>query len=101
MRTFPGTTSWPPKRFTPSRCAFESRPLRVEPAPFFDAKSWRSKKNIARELYQTEPRARNLAAVTSWRPAGAVGVRRRRAIAATARARRARAVRRVVREGFG
>src|SRR5690242_19118036 len=35
----PALTSWPPKRLTPSRCAFESRPLRVEDAPFLCAMS--------------------------------------------------------------
>src|ERR1035437_408567 len=29
----PACTAVPPKVFTPSRCAFESRPLRVEPPP--------------------------------------------------------------------
>src|SRR5579871_3142148 len=48
----PAVTFSPPKRLTPRRCAFESRPLRVEPAPFFEAKSWRSKRNIAGLLYQ-------------------------------------------------
>src|SRR4051794_40866214 len=33
----PALTSWPPKRFTPSRWAFESRPLREELAPFLCA----------------------------------------------------------------
>src|ERR1700682_5930154 len=49
----PGMTSSPPKRLTPRRCALESRPLRVEPAPFLDANSWRSKRNIAARSYQT------------------------------------------------
>jgi hypothetical protein len=31
----PALTVWPLKRFTPSRCAFESRPLRDDLAPFF------------------------------------------------------------------
>src|ERR687893_495487 len=35
----PALTSWPPKRLTPRRCAFESRPLRVEDAPFLCAMS--------------------------------------------------------------
>src|SRR3954471_445338 len=30
----PALTSWPPKRFTPSRWEFESRPFRVDDAPF-------------------------------------------------------------------
>src|SRR3954454_15419980 len=33
----PALTVWPPKRFTPRRCALESRPLRVELAPFLCA----------------------------------------------------------------
>src|SRR6187431_754320 len=33
----PARTFWPPKRFTPSRWALESRPLRVELAPFLCA----------------------------------------------------------------
>src|SRR6478609_5758866 len=33
----PARTFWPPNRFTPRRCAFESRPLRVELAPFLCA----------------------------------------------------------------
>src|SRR4051812_21757 len=39
MRISPAFTTWPPKRFTPRRCAFESRPLRVELAPFLCAMS--------------------------------------------------------------
>src|SRR5690606_769361 len=35
----PALTVWPPKRLTPSRCALESRPLRVELAPFLCAMS--------------------------------------------------------------
>src|SRR5919112_228657 len=35
----PALTSWPPKRLTPRRCALESRPLRVEDAPFLCAMS--------------------------------------------------------------
>src|SRR5579884_2501303 len=48
----PARTCWPPNFLTPRRWAFESRPLRVEPAPFLDAKSWRSKRNIAAIPYQ-------------------------------------------------
>src|SRR5690606_33495505 len=33
----PALTTWPPKRFTPRRCALESRPLRVDDAPFLCA----------------------------------------------------------------
>ena len=33
-RISPALTSWPPYRFTPSRCAAESRPLRELDAPF-------------------------------------------------------------------
>src|SRR3954447_16591526 len=35
----PAFTTWPPKRFTPRRCAFESRPLRDDEAPFLCAMS--------------------------------------------------------------
>src|SRR5215831_1035782 len=38
----PAFTCWPPKRLTPSRCAFESRPLRLEDAPFLCAMSCQS-----------------------------------------------------------
>src|SRR3954464_15653218 len=30
----PPVTTWPAKTFTPRRCAWESRPLRLEPSPF-------------------------------------------------------------------
>src|SRR6202051_2262036 len=33
----PALTTWPPNRLTPSRCAFESRPLRLDDAPFLCA----------------------------------------------------------------
>src|SRR5919202_5239876 len=33
----PALTTWPPKRFTPRRCALESRPLREDEAPFLCA----------------------------------------------------------------
>src|SRR6201996_1294435 len=33
----PALTGWPPKRFTPSRCALLSRPLRLDDAPFLCA----------------------------------------------------------------
>src|SRR5687768_12458034 len=39
----PALTSWPPKRFTPSRWAFESRPFRVDDAPFLCAISQNSR----------------------------------------------------------
>src|SRR3954465_8407585 len=35
----PALTTWPPKRFTPSRWALESRPLREDEAPFLCAMS--------------------------------------------------------------
>ena len=35
----PAFTSWPPNRLTPSRCELESRPFRVEDAPFLCAMS--------------------------------------------------------------
>src|SRR5262245_58547561 len=33
----PAITDSPPKRFTPRRCALESRPFRLEPTPFLCA----------------------------------------------------------------
>src|SRR5690606_41170271 len=36
-RISPALTNWPPKRLTPRRWALESRPFRVELAPFFVA----------------------------------------------------------------
>src|SRR5918993_2563691 len=36
-RIVPAVTSWPPWRLTPSRLAAESRPLRLEDAPFLCA----------------------------------------------------------------
>src|ERR1700693_3434011 len=36
-RIEPPVTSCPPKRLTPRRCEFESRPLREEPCPFLCA----------------------------------------------------------------
>src|SRR4051794_13461835 len=38
-RISPALTCWPPNRFTPSRWELESRPLRVEDAPFLCAMS--------------------------------------------------------------
>src|SRR5947209_12286854 len=38
-RISPALTCWPPNRFTPSRCAAESRPLRELEAPFLCAMS--------------------------------------------------------------
>src|ERR1700722_4932284 len=38
----PALTFWPPKRFTPSRCALLSRPLRLDGAPFLCAMSCQS-----------------------------------------------------------
>src|SRR3954466_4356575 len=39
MRISPALTTWPPKRFTPRYCAFESRPFLEELAPFLCAMS--------------------------------------------------------------
>src|SRR5262245_29334500 len=36
-RMLPAVTNWPPKRFTPSICGLESRPLRELPTPFLCA----------------------------------------------------------------
>src|SRR5205807_692971 len=36
-RISPPLTAWPANVFTPSRCALESRPLRLEPRPFLCA----------------------------------------------------------------
>src|ERR1700693_4783170 len=56
---FPAMTGSPPKRLMPRRWAFESRPFRVEPAPFFEAKSWRSKRNMTGLSIQGPLRRRN------------------------------------------
>jgi hypothetical protein len=37
MMIDPPVMSWPPKAFTPSRCAFESRPFVELPPPFLCA----------------------------------------------------------------
>jgi hypothetical protein len=37
IKIVPAWTSWPPKRFTPSRCPCESRPFTDEPPPFLCA----------------------------------------------------------------
>src|SRR3954463_16651927 len=43
----PAFTTWPPKRFTPRRCAFESRPLREDEAPFLCAMSASALRDVA------------------------------------------------------
>src|SRR3712207_3657138 len=43
----PALTTWPPKRFTPRRCAFESRPLRDDEAPFLCAMSASALRDVA------------------------------------------------------
>src|SRR3954471_24811479 len=43
----PALTTWPPKRFTPRRWEFESRPFLVEAAPFLCAIS-----SVLREIRQ-------------------------------------------------
>src|SRR5919199_3823474 len=43
----PALTTWPPKRFTPSRCALESRPLREDEAPFLCAISASALRDVA------------------------------------------------------
>src|SRR3712207_5308925 len=43
----PALTIWPPKRFTPRRCAFESRPLRDDEAPFLCAMSASALRDVA------------------------------------------------------
>src|SRR5215204_1736419 len=43
----PALTTWPPKRFTPRRCAFESRPLRDDEAPFLCAMSSSALRDVA------------------------------------------------------
>jgi len=48
MMIEPPVTSWPPKAFTPSRCAFESRPFVELPPPFLCA--------IAQSLLKFRPR---------------------------------------------
>src|SRR3954471_2369912 len=43
----PAFTTWPPKRLTPRRCAFESRPLREDEAPFLCAMSASALRDVA------------------------------------------------------
>src|SRR5215212_4008808 len=43
----PAFTTWPPKRFTPRRWAFESRPLRDDEAPFLCAMSGSALRDVA------------------------------------------------------
>src|SRR3712207_9319690 len=43
----PALTTWPPKRFTPRRWAFESRPLREDEAPFLCAMSSSALRDVA------------------------------------------------------
>src|SRR5215210_2009928 len=43
----PALTTWPPKRLTPRRCAFESRPLREDEAPFLCAMSSSALRDVA------------------------------------------------------
>src|SRR5688500_14926150 len=43
----PALTTWPPKRFTPRRCEFESRPLRDDDAPFLCAMSRSALRDVA------------------------------------------------------
>src|SRR3954462_12214115 len=43
----PALTTWPPKRFTPSRWALESRPLRDDEAPFLCAMSSSALRDVA------------------------------------------------------
>src|ERR671916_2509638 len=43
----PAFTTWPPKRLTPRRCAFESRPLREDEAPFLCAMSSSALRDVA------------------------------------------------------
>src|SRR3954453_8377737 len=43
----PALTTWPPKRFTPRRWAFESRPLRDDDAPFLCAMSSSALRDVA------------------------------------------------------
>src|SRR3954447_21813343 len=43
----PALTTWPPNRFTPSRWALESRPLREDEAPFLCAMSASALRDVA------------------------------------------------------
>src|SRR3712207_147761 len=43
----PAFTTWPPKRLTPRRCAFESRRLREDEAPFLCAMSASALRDVA------------------------------------------------------
>src|SRR3954466_10856792 len=46
-RTPPASPTCPPKRLTPRRCAFESRPLREDEAPFLCAMSASALRDVA------------------------------------------------------
>jgi hypothetical protein len=48
MMIEPPVTSWPPKAFTPSRCAFESRPFVELPPPFLCAIAQSPSESFAR-----------------------------------------------------
>src|SRR6186713_2587790 len=48
IRILPARTCSPPKRFTPSRLEWESRPLRVLPPAFLCAMSAKSSKNLSK-----------------------------------------------------
>src|SRR6476619_6979705 len=59
----PAFTTSPPKRFTPRRCALESRPLRVELAPFLCAMSSSPREVLCRLLDAGDLDARELLTV--------------------------------------
>src|SRR3712207_179754 len=46
----PAFTTWPPKRLTPSRWAFESRPLREDEAPFLCAMSGSALRGVCADV---------------------------------------------------
>src|ERR1700743_3050900 len=73
----PAFTDWPPKRLTPSRWALESRPLRLEDAPFLCAMSALRLRcaGLLRPVDTGDPDLRVLLAVTQTTPvAGLVPV---------------------------
>src|SRR5689334_24160579 len=64
-RISPALTTWPPKRFTPRRCALESRPLRELDAPFLCAMAASLLLRDARDLHPRQRLAVPLALVVA------------------------------------
>src|SRR5690348_8389423 len=64
-RISPALTTWPPKRFTPRRCALESRPLRELDAPFLCAMAASLLLRDARDLHPRQRLTMPLALVVA------------------------------------